>query len=229
MRPAETGLVSKNMILMQQLHEAEVVGLSKQDLVTPEEMRSVRAFVQAQASEARLLELSVADQVNLGQHLDIVHSDVETRKEAPEVDQRIFAGEKAALGWYSSDCRISTNGGRLDIYDLITSIMRGISEKFLPENIAHVKVLVVSPLVNIKISLVQDSMQVDGVKGGRYMVGDGELVLNVRVMSMPERLRNGIEAVLQENFQRTKVEVLKAGTGLLVPRPDSPQHPLIRL
>lgn len=51
MKPAETGLVPKNMIIRQQLQEAEVIVLSKRDLVTPKEMQSVRAFVQAQASE----------------------------------------------------------------------------------------------------------------------------------------------------------------------------------
>lgn len=173
-----------------------------------------------------MIEFSAADQVDWGQLVDVVHSHVETRKKTPKVDQRIFAGEKAVLGRYSFDFRISTNGCKLDIYDLITSIMRGISERFLPQNIAYVKVLVISPLVNVRISLVQDPMQVGGVKGGRHLIGDGELVLNARVMSMPERLRNGIEAACRRTSSALKNEVLNwtqwSALSLTKTRPSIP-------
>jgi hypothetical protein len=212
------------MILLQQLREAEVVILSKQDLLGQEESVLVRKYAMELAPQAEMIEFSARDPTNLGKIMDIVLSNKETTREAPKVDPRIFAGEKAALGWYSASLSIATDGARLDIYDLMTSIMKGISRRFEPGAIAHIKVLISSPKASAKISLVQDSMQVDGVKGGRFVSGEAELVLNARAIASPEQLRGGIETVLESELARTGVKVLRRETACFVPRPDVPQY-----
>lgn len=226
--PEGLGLVQKHLIPLQQLNEAEVVILSKQDLLSAEERALVRQYAIELAPGAQIIEFSALDLTNLDQLLEIVRSDRTTSREAPKVDQRIFSVEKAALGWYSANIRISTNGRRLDVYNLITSIMKGISLKFEPKNIAHIKMLVNSPLVSAKISLVEDSMQVDGVKGGRFVTGEGNLMLNARVVASPDELRDGIEKVVEEELKRTSTDIISRETACFVPRPDVPQHSTIK-
>lgn len=225
---AEPDSVSMNLISMQQLHEAEVIVLSKQDLLKPEERVMVKRQMQKWFPDAQIIEFTAKDEANLGLLVEIIQSNMMTNKEAPKVDQRAFAGEKATLGWYSSNLRISTNDGKLDVYDLITSIMKDISLEFEPENIAHVKVLISSPSLSVKISLVEGSMQVDGVKGGRFMIGEGDLVLNARVIASPYRLRNGIEAVVEDNLKKANTEIIKLDTSCFVPRIDVPQYSMVR-
>ena len=223
------GLVQKHLIPLQQLHEAEIVVLSKQDLLTPEEKVQVKQAIQEMMPEAEILEFSSMDLTNLDKLVEIVLSERTTNRDAPKVDQRIFSGEKAALGWYSTDIRVTSNGGRLDSYDLIMSLMKGISQEFEPENIAHVKVLVSSPQVSAKISLVEDSIQVDGVKGGRFINGEAEIVLNARVIAPPDKLKSGIEKVVEKELDRANIKVVNRETACFIPRPDKPQHSMIKL
>jgi len=213
-----------HLIFMQQLREAEVLVLSKQDLLRPGEDAMVRKYAKELAPDAEMIEFSARDLKNLGKLVEIVRSDRTTTREAPKVDPRTFAGEKAALGWYSASMRISTDGERLDIYDLMTSIMKGLSREFEPSAIAHIKVLISSPKASAKMSLVQESMQVDGVKGGRFVSGEAELVLNARAVASPEKLRGGIEKVLDSELARSKVAVLHKETACFVPRAEIPKH-----
>ncbi len=101
--------------------------------------------------------------------------------------------------------------------------MKGISQEFQAEDIAHVKVLVTSQQIGAKISLVQGSMQVDGVKGSRFMTWEGRLVFNARVLAAPEILRAGIEKVVE----RSNIEAKKKEPAYFVPKTDSLQHSMI--
>jgi len=222
-RQEDLGLGSKKMISVHQMHEAEVIVISKIDLLSEEGRAAVVREVGRQVPDAEIIEFSSIDQRNVSSILKIIDSDRETAKQAPEVDQRIFSKEKAAMGWYSASCRISSGASKVDTYDLLMRMMKEIAKRFKTDDIAHVKIFLNSPSACAKISLVEDSIQVDDLKGGRYFEGVAELVLNSRVRSPPEPLRSSIEAVMDEVFAKAGIEVVERKVACFVPKPDSPK------
>jgi G3E family GTPase len=216
-------LANARMIPVHQMHEAEVIVISKTDLLSRAERKEVMAGVMAEVPDAQVIEFSSVDGRNISSILDIINSERETTKAAPSVDQRAFSTEKAMMGWYSADCRISSTDGKVDTYDLLMGMMKGIAARFRSEDIAHVKIFLNSPGASAKISLVEDSIQVDVLKGGRHFEGEAELVLNSRVRSPPEPLRSAIESVMDEAFARAGLRVLDKKTACFVPKPDTPK------
>ena len=219
----ELGLGDRKLIPIHQMHEAEFLVISKMDLLTSDESRAIKQQVSKEVPDAEIFEFSALDDRNLALLLEIINSDRETQKKVLAVDQRLFSMEKAAMGWYSIACKITTNGKKVDSYDLLMGAMKDISRRFRPEDIAHIKVLLSSPTIGVKISLVEDSIQVDGVKGGRYLIGDGEFVLNSRVRSMPEPLKTSIEKALEVAFANAGLTVMERKVACFTPKPDVPK------
>ena len=93
---------------------------------------------------------------------------------------------------------------------------------FAPETIGHVKVMLTSPTASAKMSLVEDRMQVDGLKGGRYFTGEGKLVLNARVSASPNELKKAIEKAIADTAQETGTKVLEMGEACFTPKPEAP-------
>jgi hypothetical protein len=158
--------------------------------------------------------------------LDVINSDRETAKLAPSVDQRVFNAEKSSMGWYSASCRLASGNEKVDIYNLLTDITKGIANRFRTDDVAHVKVLFSSPKAGAKISLVEGSIQIDDLKGGRYFQGEGEFVLNSRVRSPPQPLQLAIEGILETVFSRAGISVTEKKVACFVPKPDSPKYVL---
>lgn len=219
----DLGFGSKKMIPVHQMHEAEVIVISKSDLLSEKDREAVKVHVREQVPDAQIIEFSSMDQRNISSILGIINSDRETTKQAPKVDQRVFSMEKAAMGWYSASCRISSSNGRVDTYDLMMGMMKGIAQHFRTDDIAHVKIFLNSPNASAKISLVEESIQVDELKGGRYFEGEADLVLNSRVRSAPGPLRSSIEMVMDEVFSKAGVRVLETKVACFVPKPDVPK------
>jgi hypothetical protein len=111
----------------------------------------------------------------------------------------------------------------VDIYNLLTDIMKGIANRFRTDDVAHVKILFNSPKASAKISLVEGSIQIDDLKGGRHFQGEGEFVLNSRVRSPPQWLQHTIEEILETTFSNAGINVTEKKVACFVPKPDAPK------
>lgn len=214
----------RRMIPVHQMHEAEIIVISKTDLMSDDERKELIRRLKAQVPDAELIEFSSIDRRNIADILGIIDSDRETTKLAPSVDQRFFNAEKSSMGWYSVSCKLTSGKEKVDVYNLLTDIMKGIAKRFKTEDVAHVKVLFSSPKAGAKISLVEGSIQIDDLKGGRYFQGEGEFILNSRVRSPPQSLQLGIEGTLEAVFSSAGLSVTDKKVACFVPKPDSPKH-----
>ena len=112
----------------------------------------------------------------------------------------------------------------MDIYDLVTSIIKKTAYSFNREDIAHVKVVLHSSEVAVKVSLVGDSMQVDGLKGSRYLSGEAELILNARVITDPERLTKVLRGAVDDLKTDFGLEITQFGERCFKPKPEAPSY-----
>jgi G3E family GTPase len=211
------------LIPSHQIREAEVVIISKMDKIPDGAEGSMLESLDQDLDGVDLIPYSSITGQNLERIADLIVSERKSIKLPTGVENSQFAGEKASLGWYSSVSKVNPQG-KADIYDIVTSIMRHTSSAFDPMDIAHVKVVIRSSQIAVKVSLVGDSMQVDGLKGSRYLTEEAELVLNARVISPPERLsqvfRDAVEA-LSTDFD---LIISDLSERCFKPKPEAPSY-----
>ncbi len=217
------GVEKEGLIPSHQLREAEVVILSKADRVNEDQMRAIMEELGRTAPDAEVIVTSSLDLRNLDDILSLLLSDRHSDKMPVGDENRKFAFEKAKLGWYSSTYAVSSDE-RVDMYALISDTMKSVAKQYEPRSIAHVKMVLSSEQAAAKMSLVQESMQVDGIHGSRYFKGTGKMVLNARVESPPNRLEKVMREIVAEMASKHSLQVELETESCFSPRPESPSH-----
>ena len=212
-----------DLIPAHQIRDAEIVILSKTDLVDKDTIAKIRVEVDKLLPGCRIIETSSQDLRNIGDIIDIVLSDELSVKAPIAENNRGFAFEKAKLGWYSGTYNIKPTDD-LDMYSLASDLMKGVAKEYGAESIVHVKVMLEAEDAACKMSLVQQNMQVDGIVGSRYMRKPGQLVLNARVISPPKKLEEVMRSIMDAALKTYPFEAEKVNEKCFMPKPESPSH-----
>jgi len=220
-KPEGFGLGGGKLIPSHQVREAEYVLISKVDCLSEGEVSSASELIKKEVSDAEMIPCSAFSRKNLDRIVEIVLSDQVSTKEPKEVDQRMFAVEKASMGWFNAHAKLVADE-RLDINAFVTSLMRRVATDFPPETIGHVKVMLTSPTASAKMSLVEDRMQVDGLKGGRYIRGEGNLVLNARITAPPGEISRVIRDAIVSTVGEMGASMSEFAEASVSPRPENP-------
>lgn len=219
----ERDIDTVDIIPAHQMKEAEVIVLTKTDLVDADTIAKIRKAIDAILPGIRMIETSSADLRNIDDIIDIILSDEMSTKAPLGEKNQGFAFEKAKLGWYSGTFDLIPSDD-VDMYSLETELMKGVAAEYGAKSIVHVKVLIESPEAAAKMSLVQEKMQVDGIYGSRYIKTKGKLVLNARVVSPPKRLEETMRRLVEEAQKRYPMELVMTGEKCFTPKPESPSH-----
>jgi G3E family GTPase len=221
------GLGGGRLIPSHQVHEAEVIVISKADLIGKAELSQVMTAVRKEVPDAQVLACSARTGLDLDGLENVVLSGVRSHKAASGTDQRLFNTEKATMGWYSGVSSIRPSA-RLDVYDLAMTFMKELAKRYDPSSIGHVKLIYTSDSSSLKMSLVGDSVQVDGIKGGRYSEGEGRLIANARIMAPPAQIRKDMESALKTTCASLGLELVEHKGNTISPKPEVPDHYLMK-
>ena len=214
---------SVDLIPEHQIRDAESVVLTKTDLVGKDVLAEIKKKVLGLVPGADIYETTSMDLGSLAPLCEMLLSDKESEKAPVGDDNRIFAFEKAKLGWYSGTHELTPTGD-VDMYGLCTDLLRGVAKSYGPQSIVHVKVIIESPEAAAKMSLVEETMQVDDVHGSRYMRSPGRLVLNARVVSPPKRLEEVMGDLVGDAAAKYPFTYKKVSEKCFMPKPESPSH-----
>ncbi|MCE5296847.1 MAG: hypothetical protein LLG16_07075 [Euryarchaeota archaeon] len=217
------GLGGGRMIPSHQVHEAEVVLLTKVDKVDGDILDMAKGIVQSEVPEATVMAVSAKAGTGLSEVVDMVLSERTSSKAALGVDNRLFSTEKATMGWYSGTADLDAKG-KVDLYDLSMRVMRVVGDTYGGERIGHVKLVLESSSASLKMSLVGDSAQIDGIKGGRYAEGRCSAILNARVMAPPSDIRKVMEKALRSSIEETGATIAVYADSAIEPIPENPVH-----
>ena|GEM_PF-216376 len=218
----ERNIESVDLIPVHQIKEAEVIILSKADMIRPDAVDAIKDKLKEILPEADIIDTSSSDLRNVDKIIDIILSDRASTKIAERDNNKGFAFEKAKLGWYSGTYTITPNG-KVDMYSMSSDIMKGVAKEYGPRSIVHVKVIISSQEAAAKMSLVQESIQVDGIYGSRFISTQGKLVLNARVISPPKRLENTMRKIVG-SLASYPAKIEKVSETCFSPKPESPSH-----
>ncbi|OPY34901.1 MAG: putative GTP-binding protein YjiA [Methanomassiliicoccales archaeon PtaU1.Bin124] len=217
------GLGGGRIIPSHQVHEAEMVLLTKADLVNEAAIQGAVARLAQEVPDAKVLPVSARTGTNIEALAQFVSSGATSSKAALGVDNRMFATEKATMGWYSGTAEVEC-GDRGDAYAICRNILDKVGTAYGGDNIGHVKLVFESEAASLKMSLVADSAQVDGIKGGRYAKGKGKMVMNARIMAPPTEIRKTMEKALRNVCDGMGMTITSYRDSVLRPVPEVPDH-----
>ena len=212
-----------DIIPAHQIREAERIILTKTDLVSKDQISKIREKIDSILPGIKMIETSSTDLRNIDDIMDFILSDEISERTPTGEQNKGFAFEKAKLGWYSGTFDI-TPSDDVDMYSLETDLMRGVASEYGADSIVHVKVLIESKEAAAKMSLVQGTMQIDGVYGSRYIKSPGKLVLNARVVSPPKKLEDTMRKLVDDIPKKYPATLVKTGEKCFTPKPESPSH-----
>ena len=180
-----------------QIEEAEYVALSKSDLVTRADIKTITKAIREVNKDAKVFPYSSITGEGFQKMLSIVDSKKTSNRSPKNIDYDLYAKAEAELGWYNGRVEFKSENS-FDAYDLLTRILRRMSSEYSSVEIAHSKVMLVSDSNAVKISQVGPTISVDGVKGSRNAQGNVMLYVNARIVSSPDKLRDSVRRAVTD-------------------------------
>ena len=182
-----------------QVSEAEVVIVSKSDLVSPEQLDIVRSAIEGINPSMRTVVYSSINGEGFSEVIDLVTGRQVSDRRPTDIDYGRYAEAEAELGWYNSTISVDL-APRTDVFDLGKRFLASLSELYPAGDVAHAKVILTTSNTAMKMSCVQGRLGVDMAKGSRFAEGKGRSTVNARVVSSPEDLRRNVRAALAKVF-----------------------------
>ena len=174
-----------------QIAEAELVVLTKVDLVGGEERRALRCALGSMAPGVPVLETSAVSGLGVGEWVDLLLGEPSPASAAIEVDYERYARGEAALAWLNAALQLRAARG-LSPRGLGELLLVEIRERargrglFLP----HVKILVASSRGSARVALTRADGSFDWSGDPDLPAEPGlSVILNARAATSPEDLR----------------------------------------
>ena len=190
-------------IYRMQQQEADAIALTKIDLLSPAERRTIDKLVQQQFPGRPLLGVSAVTGEGMDELAACIGS-AETRGAAlADLDYDIYAAGEAELGWLNESLQL-VRDEPLPLDDSLLAlgrILRDGCERAHVE-VAHGKLMLVADDRHAVVNLVGEGTEPRLSLSGRHASRELTLTLNLRVQTSPETLRQVADAsVLQWSVQ----------------------------
>jgi len=177
-------------IYHKQLEEADLIVISKCDLLAEARLDSLRKAVAARFPRKNIMAVSSRNGTNLEEWFDRITSGEQAGGKAMDVDYRVYADGEALLGWLNSTVQVSAKRA-FDSAKFLEQLASEVQQRLQARQveIAHLK-MTLSPDGNLlgevaAVSLVRNdfvpelSLKLDG------LVERGQLIINLRAEAAP--------------------------------------------
>ena len=214
-----------------QLREANLIALSKADLLDAATRRERVAALVREYPAARVLTLSGRTGEGLSEWLDICLRESARIDSLLDVDYEIYARGEACLGWLNAKGRLSA-AVPFSPAAWVTGVLEAIRRECRVREaaIAHVKVHVRADGQALKASLTRADGPVSWDLGPTGdPTGTADFVLNARVSAAPEVLETLVRRAIAGTDADLDVRLDLAELACFSPAPPRPVHRLLPL
>jgi len=195
-------------IFRKQLEEADLVLISKSDLLTSGELQVLKSrLVQAYPGvEVSIVSAKTGDGID--PWLDTVSKQSESGRRIAEVDYDIYAEGEAVLGWLNAT--ITLRGERTEWNTFAERLLSDLSQRFdrMGASVGHVK-LMLEDGDSFLIGNLTGKRDTISIRGSAGTGSSARLTINARVQMSPEKLEEIVRDVIVStgNGQLTATEV----------------------
>lgn len=202
---AEGGSFSAKVIYIyrKQLEEADLIVVSKCELLPADEREALEAALQREFPSAEVMAISVREDRNLAAWFDRVATGEQTPRAAMPVDYDLYADGEALLGWFNATVAV-TAGEEFETGDLLKELCAAVQTKLaaIPAEVAHLK-MTYSPDESLGgdvavVNLVRSDFVPElGITLDEPSAG-GQLIINLRAEADPDALAAAVTGALRE-------------------------------
>ncbi len=224
--PAEVGYIHER-----QLSEANLIAVSKKDLLDPDSTRQRLAQLQHRYPDAQVLALSGRTGDGLPQWLDICVRQSASIDSVLDMDYETYARGEACLGWLNAKGRLSAPVPFASA-EWVSGILHEIQDecRMREAPIAHVKVHLTAGEEALKASLTESDAPASWDLGPTdRTTTTADFVLNARVNAAPEVLETLVRRALALTGTRLGVGLDLTELACFRPAPPRPIHRLLSL
>ncbi len=197
---AEGGRFSDKVLYIyrKQLEEADLIVITKSDLIDAPTLGQLRARLATDFPHAKVLDVSVREGRGASEWFAQIASGEQTTRATMEVDYEIYAEGEALLGWLNATVQLAHKTG-FAAEDVLKALAADIQQRLAPAEIAHLK-MTLSPddgLGDIAaINLVRSDFVPELSLKLEAPVTSGQLIVNARAEASPDDLREAVTAAV---------------------------------
>ncbi len=206
-----------------QIEEAEYIVLSKVDLTQAAEVKEITKAIGEINPAAEVIPYSLLNEVGFDRILSIIDSKKTSSRAPKEINYDIYAKAEAELGWYNGKIEFLAEK-KIDTYDLIMKLLKRIASNYTASDVAHTKVMIISETNAVKMCLVGSTVSVDGVRGSRYAQGKVEMLVNARIASTPDKLRDSVRKAVNSTLFDRDIMATEFKDDCFSPSPPQPYY-----
>jgi len=209
-------------ILEKQLDEADIIVINKIDLLTAEELETLKNRAIARWPNTAVFAISAQTGVGVTEWVTDVLAQKKAGIRLAEVDYDVYAEGEAVLGWLNTSLELK--GKQIDCDGLLQSLLSSLGSRFdeMQASVGHVKALVIAnnKVIVGNITGKKDTLQLRGSVGN---TDEASLTVNARVEMSPEELKT---IVLDEITKACKdgIEVKETALKCLQPGRPNPTY-----
>jgi hypothetical protein len=194
----EGGNFSEKVIYIynKQLEEADLIVISKCDLLDAGRLEVLRVGLAAKFPGKEILAVSAREGTNLEEWFDKITSEVQPTGRAMEVDYAVYADGEALLGWLNCTVQLAAKNA-FDGDAFLGELAAGIQQRLRAARaeVAHLK-MTLSPDVGLGeigvINLVRNDVVPELSMWLEEPVENGQLIINLRAEAAPEVLETAV-------------------------------------
>lgn len=199
---AEGGRFSEKVLYIyrKQLEEADLIVISKADLLDDTRRHRLEARLAEEFPRAEILAVSSRSGAGLEPWFARIVSEEQQAGKAMEVDYDIYAEGEALLGWLNATVSLASDAG-FDSDTVLRALAGEVQTQLAGHEIAHLK-MTLSPDEGLGdvavINLVRSDFIPELSLRLEEPVVSGQLILNLRAEADPEALRDAVQAAVQK-------------------------------
>lgn len=194
-------------IFKKQLEEADVIVISKCDLLGADQFQELEAFLTREFPHARIFGISSRNQTGLDAWFNYITSSEQEARSTMAVDYDVYADGEALLGWLNATVSLSAEE-EFDANDFLKALAREVQSRLIQQDaeIAHFK-MTFSPDDSLSgelasINLVRNDHVAEIGMELEEPTNGGQLIINLRAETAPEDLakivRTSLEIIADE-------------------------------
>lgn len=187
-------------IYRKQLEEADIIVISKTDLLDAARLQALRERLAIEFPRAEILNVSVRTAQGVEGWFSHIENAEQSGGEAMEVDYDVYAEGEALLGWLNATVHLTATEP-FDSEAVLKTLAAEIQSRLQGAEIAHLK-MTLSPEGGLGdvavINLVRSDFVPELSLRLEEPVPGGQLIINLRAEAAPETLRDVVHASVYE-------------------------------
>jgi G3E family GTPase len=181
-------------IYRKQLEEADLIVITKTDLLEPARLDALRSKLASEFPHAEILAVSVRENRGVEEWFARLTAGEQQARATMDVDYELYAEGEALLGWLNATVQLVSDAG-FDADAVLQTLARDIQHALAGAEIAHLK-MTLSPDTGLGdiavINLVRSDFVPELSLRLEAPVTAGQLIINCRAEATPEALRDAV-------------------------------------